>query len=434
MWTSSADGIPGIATANANTNASNPPLIIRHFRRIAVTGSIPTIKSAPEKSLNICPQRTDREPLGNLPGMQALRVGIVGVGSISGIYLKNLRRYRSTEVVAVADIDLDRAKKVGVENGSIPAMTPEELLASSDVDLVLNLTIPKAHGSVAIAAVKAGKHVYNEKPLAVELCDAQELLAEAKAHGVLVGSAPDTFMGGGIQTCRAVIDSGAIGEPIAANAFMLCRGHETWHPSPEFYYEAGGGPMFDMGPYYLTALINLIGPVRRVSGSTRISFPTRTITSQPKHGKVVSVETPTHISGTLDFANGAIGHITTSFDVIGSPLPNIVIYGSEGTLIVPDPNGFGGQPMLKRLSGGDFEPVSLTHGFAENGRGVGVLDMAHAIATGGSPRASGSLAYHALEIMHAFDESSKSERHIHLASSTNRPEPLAPDAYADELA
>jgi predicted dehydrogenase len=365
--------------------------------------------------------------------MQPLRIGIVGVGSISGIYLKNLGIYKSTEIVAVADIDLERAKKVVSENGSIPAMSPEELLASPNVDLVLNLTIPKAHAPVAIAAVKAGKHVYNEKPLTIELCDAQELLAEAKASNVLVGGAPDTFMGGGIQTCRAILDTGAIGEPVAANAFMLCRGHETWHPSPEFYYEVGGGPMFDMGPYYITALINLLGPVRRVSGSTRISFPTRTITSQPKHGKVVQVETPTHISGTMDFANGAIGHITTSFDVIGSPLPNIVIYGSEGTLIVPDPNGFGGQPMLKRLSGGDFEPVPLTHGFAENARGIGVLDMAHAIATGVAPRASGELAYHALEIMHAFDQSSKTERHIHLASTTRRPEALAPDAYAGEF-
>jgi len=365
--------------------------------------------------------------------MLPLRIGIVGVGNISGIYLKNLGQYRSTEIVAVADIDLERAKGVAEKIGSVNALTPEELLQSKDVDLVLNLTIPKAHGPVAIAAVRAGKHVYNEKPLAVELSDAETLLSEAKKNGVLVGGAPDTFLGGGIQTCRAIIDSGAIGDVVAANAFMLCRGHESWHPSPEFYYEPGGGPMFDMGPYYITALVNLIGSVRRVSGSTRISFPTRTITSQPKNGKVIEVQTPTHLSGTMDFTNGAIGHITTSFDVISSPMPNIVIYGSTGTLIVPDPNGFGGVPMLKRISDEDFQPVELTHGFADNARGVGVLDMAYAIQSGGQPRASGELAAHVLEVMHAFDRSSSSEKHIHIGSHPNRPVAMQPDTFASEL-
>lgn len=377
--------------------------------------------------------RSGGNPLGNLRAMHPLRIGIVGVGNISGIYLKNLGLYRSTTIVAVADLDLDRAKKVGAENGSIPVMTPKELIDSPEVDLVLNLTIPKAHASVAIEAVRAGKHVYTEKPLAIEFCDAKELLAEAKKNGVLVGGAPDTFMGAGIQTCRAIIDSGAIGDPVAANAFMLCRGHETWHPSPEFYYESGGGPMFDMGPYYLTTLVNLIGPVHRVSGSTRITFPTRTITSQPKHGKVVQVETPTHISGTMDFANGAVGHITTSFDVVGNPMPNIVIYGTEGTLIVPDPNGFGGTPMLKRLSDKEFQPVTLTHGFGDNARGIGVLDMAYAICNARAPRASGDLATHVLEVMRSFEASSQSEKHVHLSTTVDRPEALAPDAYAGEL-
>ena len=366
--------------------------------------------------------------------MQPLRIGIIGVGNISGIYLKNLGLFKSTELVAVADLDLDRARTVAANAGGLQAMTPDELLTSPDVELVVNLTIPKAHGPVAIQAVKAGKHVYNEKPLTISLQDAQTLLSEAKKNGVLVGGAPDTFLGGGIQTCRSIIDSGAIGEPVAANAFMLCRGHETWHPSPEFYYEAGGGPMFDMGPYYVTALVNLIGPVRRVSGSTRITFPTRTITSQPKHGKVVEVETPTHISGTMDFENGAIGHITTSFDVYSSPLPNIVIYGSEGTLVVPDPNGFGGEPLLKRAGDKEYLPVALTHGFADNARGVGVLDMAYVVRNGGTVRASGDLAAHVLEVMHAFDESSKSEKHIQIQSKIQQPAPMLADTYADEWA
>jgi predicted dehydrogenase len=190
--------------------------------------------------------------------------------------------------------------------------------------------------------------------------------------------------------------------------------------------------MFDMGPYYITALANLIGGVRRVSGSTRISFPTRTITSQQKNGKVIDVQTATHISGTMDFDNGAIGHITTSFDVYGSPLPNIVIYGSEGTLIVPDPNGFGGTPLLKRAKDPDYTPVPLTRGFDDNARGVGVLDMAYAIRNGGTARASGQLAAHVLEVMHGFEQSSKTDSHVHIQSKINRPKPMSADLYADE--
>jgi len=365
--------------------------------------------------------------------MQPVRIGIVGVGNISGIYLKNLGIYKSTQIVAVADIDLDRAKAVAEQNGIAEALSPEELIGSPNVDFVLNLTIPHAHGPVALAAAKAGKHVYNEKPLSVEVSVAEELLDVANKNGVLVGCAPDTFMGGGIQTCRALIDSGAIGTPVAANAFMLCHGHESWHPSPEFYYQVGGGPMLDMGPYYVTALINLMGGIKRVTGSTRITFPTRTITSQPKNGKVIEVETPTHLSGTMDFENGAVAHITTSFDVYPDPLPNIVIYGSEGTLIVPDPNGFGGEPKLKKAGEQEFQTVELTHGFSENARGVGVLDMCHVIRNGGTHRASGDLALHALEVMHAFQQASESERHVHTRHMVERPAAMAPDTYADEV-
>jgi predicted dehydrogenase len=364
--------------------------------------------------------------------MQPVRVGIIGVGNISGIYLKNLGEFRSTEIVAVADIDLDRAGAVAQRHGIPQVLTPVALINSPDVEFVLNLTIPNAHGSVALSAVRAGKHVYNEKPLTIEIKDAKLLLKEAKRMGVLVGCAPDTFMGGGIQTCRALIDSGAIGEPVAANAFMMGRGHESWHPSPEFYYQAGGGPMLDMGPYYITALINLIGGIRRVTGSTRITFPTRTITSQPKAGTVIQVETPTHLCGTMDFANGAIGQITTSFDVYSSPLPNIVVYGSQGTLIVPDPNGFGGQPMIKQAADHEFRPVAITHGYTEGERGIGVVDMCYAIRNGGSHRASGALAFHALEVMHAFTTASTTERHVHLTSMVERPQAMDPDTYADE--
>jgi predicted dehydrogenase len=346
--------------------------------------------------------------------MQPLRVGIVGCGNISGIYLKNLTGFRSTEIIAVSDIDLERAKKAA-EAYSVPdALTTEQLLASPDVELVLNLTIPKAHAGVNLQAVQAGKHVYCEKPIAIQPEEAQQLLHAAAHMGVKVGCAPDTFLGAGIQTCRKLIDDGAIGKPLAAQAFMLCRGHETWHPSPEFYYQAGGGPMLDMGPYYVTALINLLGGVRRLTGSVRASFETRTITSQPNFGKVVRVETPTHIAGEIDFAQGAIGHIT------------------KGTLLVPDPNGVGGEVRLLKPGEGDSKLLPLTHRFAGNWRGLGVLDMAYSIRNGGSVRASGELALHALEIMTGFERSSSEERHLHLDPLPERPAAMDPEEYADE--
>lgn len=361
--------------------------------------------------------------------MTPLRIGVVGVGNISGIYFENLGKYAETEVVACADLDLDRARAVAEQRGVAKAVSVDDLLADPDVDLVLNLTIPKVHAEVALRAIDAGKHVYSEKPFAIDRASGQAVIAAAKAKGVLTGCAPDTFMGGGIQTCRKLIDDGAIGEPVAANGFMLCRGHETWHPSPEFYYEVGGGPMLDMGPYYLTALVNLIGPIRRVTGSARATFPTRTITSQPKAGKVVPVETPTHLVGVFDFANGAVGQLTTSFDVYGSPLPNIVVYGTEGTLIVPDPNGFGGEVRLKRAGESDFSLIPLTHGNADNSRGIGVRDMARAIAEGRPHRASGELAMHVLDAMLAVGEASDAGHHISLEMLGSKPAALNIDEF-----
>ncbi|MBN2449104.1 MAG: Gfo/Idh/MocA family oxidoreductase, partial [Lentisphaeria bacterium] len=276
------------------------------------------------------------------------------------------------------------------------------------------------------AALDAGKHVYGEKPLTVTRAEGRELLQTAAAKGLLAGSAPDTFLGGGIQTCRKLIDDGWIGEPVAATAFMLCHGHESWHPDPEFYYEVGGGPMFDMGPYYLTALVNLLGPVRRVTGSTRISFPERLISSEKKRGKRVKVEVPTHVAGVMDFASGAVGTIITSFDVWGHVLPFIEVHGSIGSLLVPNPNSFGG-PVKVRLSH-DKEPqwrdVPLTHAYTENWRGIGVADMAYAVAFGRKHRAGGELAYHVLDLMHAFHDASDQGRHILVESRCERPAPL----------
>lgn len=358
---------------------------------------------------------------------QKVRVGIIGCGVISGIYLKNLPTFEAVEVVACADLVLERAQARAAEFRVPRACLPEDLLADPSIDLVVNLTIPKAHAEVALAAVDAGKSVYNEKPLTVRREQGQELLRRAAQRNVLVGGAPDTFLGAGLQTCRQVIDDGLIGQPVAATAFMAGHGHEHWHPDPAFYYQIGGGPMFDMGPYYLTALVSLLGPIERVAGSARITFPERTITSKPKSGEKIQVETPTHVAGTLDFRSGAVATVITSFDVWSHSLPKIEIYGSEGTLSVPDPNTFGGPVKLRRGRDADWEDVPVTRHYSGNSRGLGVADLAQALRSGRPARAGGRLAYHVLDTMHAFLESSETGHYSHLESSCDRPAPLPAD-------
>jgi len=370
----------------------------------------------------------------NTTAVKPVKVGIVGCGTISGIYLKNSALFDVIEVAACADIDLSRAKARAEEFGVPRACSVEELLADPEIELVVNLTIPKAHASVARAAIEAGKSVYNEKPLAVEREEGLQLLEMAKEKGVRVGGAPDTFLGGGLQTCRKLIDDGWIGEPVAATAFMMSHGPESWHPDPDFYYQPGAGPMFDMGPYYLTALISLVGPIKRVTGSARATFPERTITSKAKYGTKIQVNTPTHIAGVFDFASGAIGTIITSFDVWGSTLPRIEVYGTEGSLVVPDPNTFGGPVRVKRAGASEWSEVPLTHTYTENSRGLGVADMAMAIRTGRPHRASGELTFHVLDCMHAFLEASEAGRHVHVASSCDRPEPLPLGLRVGEVA
>jgi len=354
---------------------------------------------------------------------KSVKIGIVGCGNISGAYLKIAKGFPILEVAAVADIDMERARSRAREFGVPRACTVEELLADPEIRIVVNLTIPKAHTEVGIAALEAGKCVYNEKPLAITREDGKKMLALAEEKGVLIGGAPDTFLGGGHQTCRKLIDDGWIGEPVAAAAFMMGHGHESWHPDPEFYYQTGGGPMFDMGPYYLTALINLMGPVKRVTGATRITFPERTITSEKKYGQKIQVEVPTHIAGIMDFASGAIGTISTSFDVWGGKLPFIEVYGTEGSLSVPDPNNFGGPVVVKRERG-EWQEVPLTHGYLENTRSIGVADMACALQSGRPHRASGELAYHVLDLMHAFHDASDQGRHVEMESTCTRPASL----------
>lgn len=355
--------------------------------------------------------------------MEKTKVGIIGCGNICEIYFKNGKRFDILDIAACADLKPERAEAKAKEHGC-KAVTVEQILADPQIKIVLNLTIPAAHAAVAQAAVEAGKNVHTEKPLTITREQGQKLLATAKKKGVLVGCAPDTFMGAGIQTCIKLIKDGWIGTPVAATAFMTCHGHESWHPDPEFYYKVGGGPMFDMGPYYLTALVALMGPVRRITGSTRVTFPTRTITSAPKNGEVIKVDVPTHVAGVMDFANGAVATIITSFDVWAGNLPSIEIYGTQGSISVPDPNGFGGDIMIHRAGAKDWSKVPFSHIYDDNSRGIGVADMAYALRSGRQHRANGEMAYHVLDCMHAFHDASDQGKHIELASTCQQPAPL----------
>lgn len=349
-------------------------------------------------------------------------IGIIGCGNISGIYMQNAARFPILDLKACADIDLNRAEARAAQYAIPRVCTPAELLADPEIELVINLTVPAAHAQVALAAIAAGKSVYNEKPLAIALEDGHKLLDAAAKAGVRVGGAPDTFLGAGLQTCRQLIDEGAIGEPVAGAAAMLGHGPESWHPDPEFFYMEGAGPLFDMGPYYLTALVALLGPVRRVTGSARISFPERVIGSEPRKGQKIAVTVPTHSAAVLDFARGPVVTLVTSFD-IWTRESRIDLYGSAGNMSLPDPNTFGG-PVSVRKPGEEWQEQPITRDFADNSRGLGVADMARAIRDGRPHRASGDLMLHVLEIMHAIHRASAEGRHIDLTTSVERPEPL----------
>ena len=352
-----------------------------------------------------------------------VQIGIIGCGNISSIYFQTAQKMDILNVAACADLDGDRAKARAAEFGIAKACTAEALLADPDIQIVVNLTIPQAHFEVCLAALNAGKHTYVEKPLSLTREQGQALLQAASAKNLRVGGAPDTFLGAGLQACRKVIDGGLIGKPVAATAFMLGHGHESWHPDPAFYYKPGGGPLFDMGPYYLTALVALMGPITRIAGSAQKAFTERTVTSQPKRGQIITVDTPTHIAGTADFASGAVATLVTSFDVWKSSLPPIEIHGTLGSLSVPDPNGFGGTVKVSR-GGENWEDVPLTHGYAENSRGLGVADLAYAIQEGRPARAGGDLTYHVLEAMWGFLDSSAQGRYYAMQSTVERPAPL----------
>ena len=351
-----------------------------------------------------------------------LKVGLIGCGGIAPAYVRGCRHFAILELAGCADLDYNRARGFGLEH-NVPVYTVDERLVHPEIDILVNLTVPQVHAQVSQSILAAGKHVYSEKPLALDRDEGQQVLDAAAAAGLRVGCAPDTFLGGGLQTCRAVIDSGIIGTPLAATAFMVSHGPESWHHNPFFYYQRGGGPVFDMAPYYLTALINLLGPVQRITASTRRSFEEREAGHESIRGAKVPVDVSTHAAGILDFVEGPVATMIMSFDVWKHNLPIIEIYGSKGTLSVPDPNTFGG--VVRVYDAGTQQWTEVPHQHStEVGRGIGVADMAHAIREQRPHRASGQLAYHVLDIMQAFDQASESGQHIDIQSRTPRPDPM----------
>jgi predicted dehydrogenase len=367
--------------------------------------------------------------------MKPVSLGIIGCGNISDAYFSGAARSELIRIKACADLRPEAAQAKAAQHG-VQALSIEALLGDPEIEIVINLTVPVAHAPVGQQVLAAGKHVYLEKPLAADLRDAQALLAAAAARGLRVGCAPDTFFGADHQACRAAIDAGRIGRPIGGAVAMLSHGMESWHPNPGFFFQRGGGPIHDMGPYYVTQLVNLLGPVARVSACATIGSPTRTITSEPLKGQVIEVEVPTTVNGVLQFASGANVALSVSWDVWSHQRAPIEIYGTEGSLLGVNPNFFGGAPQISQR-GEAWQPLdTAAHPFGldnqttragsrvANYRAVGLVDMAAAIRQGRPHRASGELALHVLEVLEAFERSSIEGRHIAIASAVERPAAL----------
>jgi predicted dehydrogenase len=354
-----------------------------------------------------------------------IRVGIVGAGYISAAYLRAAKDFREISMVSCADVLRTNAETRAKEFG-LRAQNVDELFEDKSIDLVLNLTTPQSHVPISLQALKIGKHVYSEKPLGLSTVETRQLLEAAHQNNVRLGCAPDTFLGGGQQTARKLIDDGAIGQPLGGTAFVLTPGPESWHPNPQFYYQTGGGPVFDMGPYYLTALINLLGPITRVTSIARRSFVERIFGAGPKKGEKFAVEIPTHFNALLEFEQGAIISFHASFDVQGHSHLPIEIYGTEGSLQIPDPNFFGGRVRLLRR-GASWTEMPLTHGYNDrNYRILGVAEMAAAVRTNRPHRASDQIAFHTVEVMEAIVTGGSSGQPVLINSRCERPRALEP--------
>ena len=351
-------------------------------------------------------------------------VAVIGCGVISDQYLANLTRFPDVRVIACADLNTARAAEQAAKYGVPESGDLATVLALTDVDLVINLTIPAVHAKVAIQAITAGKHVYGEKPFALTVQEAEQVMAAAEKYGVQVGNAPDTFLGAGLQTARRLIEQGRIGTPTAARATFGLPGPDQWHPNPDFLFQAGGGPLLDIGPYYLTALIQILGPVARVAAFGRRAQDRRTIVDGPRAGEQFDVTVDTHIVGLLEFTGGQVANVTFSFD---SPhaVRELEITGTDATIRLPDPNMFDGSVLICQKNSDEWTEVPAA-GSAE-GRGTGVLDMARSLHTGTPPRASATTALHVLDVMETLAAAAASGQTLPVTSTCTAADPLPDD-------
>jgi len=354
-----------------------------------------------------------------------MKIGLLGYGSIGEIYAENITNvFKEIELAGVCDIVEKRAEKAVAKYGGIKYKSLDEMLNDSQVDIILNLTQPKTHYETNIKIINAGKHVYTEKPLGISYDEGKKQVEAAQTKGVRIGGAPDTFLGAGIQTCRKLIEDGYIGTPIGFTAFVINRGPEAWHPDPEFIFKHGCGPVFDMGPYYLTALVNMLGSIKSVTAQTKTTFDVRTIKSKPFFGEKIEVEVPTYANSILNFESGVMGSFFVTYDVHASTLPCMEIYGTNGTLLVPDPNFFNGPIKLFRPEQGNFTEVPLLFDYPQNYRGIGIADMAKAIETGREHRANGNLMLHVLETLEGIVLSGKENRTVNIKTSHKKTPPM----------
>jgi predicted dehydrogenase len=357
-------------------------------------------------------------------------IGILGAGNILGRYVTGMSRFPELAVVGCAARSPERARQAAADAGIGHFDSVAELLASPDVQVVLNITTPLVHAETTAAALAAGKHVYVEKPITTTLAEADNVVAQADSAGLLLGSAPDTFLGSAAQTARAALDDSAIGEPIGVAAFITSNRVETWHPDPTFLFQPGGGPVADLGPYYLTAMVNLFGPLASVMARSRIGTPKLSVTSPDRRVDSITVTVPTHVSAALQFSSGVVGTLLASFDVWDHHLPRIEVYGTEGTLGLPDPNGYDGDVLLKRRTDDGWQVLPpVIPPFAEPGtkdqflRGPGVADLVAAL--GGAPQRAGApLACHVLEAIEAIETSGRIGESVRLSTHATRPEPV----------
>ena len=373
---------------------------------------------------------------------KSFRVGLIGTGRISDIHLKNTKGFDGIDIVACGSLNMDESKAKAAEFGVPKIAAPEEIISTPDIGCVLNLTIPAAHAEISLAALSAGKHVYSEKPFVTDLADGRRVLELAENKGLLVGNAPDTFFGGRWQTVRKLLDSGVIGAPHGVSAFVPTSGVERHHPNPDFYYAKGGGPLLDLGPYYLAAMVFCLGPIRRVAGLGRKRQSQRMIENGPRHGEMMPVEVDTHSLSMLEFESGVIGQMMASFDVWESETPRLEIYGSEGTICIPDPdpgdgaNIFQGPVWFRTRetarwtkrprpnAPADWDVADNTHGLNFDARGVGLADLACAVREGREPRASGALGQHLCEVMDGILKSPELGQFVQIESRCAKPAAL----------